>query len=232
MPSQLNFLQTTIGRKILTGITGIFLTLFLVVHLAGNLSLLAGDGGDSFNLYAKFLHDLGPLLYFAEIILIILFLTHAYIGISIYLRKRKARPEGYKYYNSQGGPSKQNLASKTMIYTGSILLVFLVLHILHFKYQAFSPETYFTTVGGSEMLDLSRHVEEAFLNPFIVLAYTFVMLMIGFHLKHGVWSSFISLGAGNPRKTALLYTFGTIVAILLSVGFLIIPIYIYFNGGI
>lgn len=232
MPSQLNFLQTTVGRKILTGVTGILLTLFLVAHLAGNLSLLAGDGGEAFNIYAKILHDLGPLLWFAEIILIILFVTHAYIGISIYLRKKKARPEDYKYYKSQGGPSKQNLASRTMIYTGSILLIFLVLHILHFKYQVFSPETYVTAYNGTEMVDLARHVEVAFLNEWIVLAYTFVMVLVGFHLKHGVWSAFISLGAGNPKKTALLYTFGTIVAIALAVGFLFIPIYIYLSGGI
>jgi succinate dehydrogenase / fumarate reductase cytochrome b subunit len=231
MPS-LNFFQTTIGRKVLTGITGIFLTLFLVAHLVGNFSLFVQDEGKSFNLYAEFLHSLGPLLWLAEIILIILFLLHAYIGISIYLGKKKARPEDYKYYKTQGGPSKQNLASKTMIYTGSVILLFVILHVLHFKYQAFSPETYYATYAGTEVRDLTRHVEEAFLNPWIVLAYTAVMIMIGFHLKHGVWSAFISLGVGNPKKTALLYTVGSIVAVLLSLGFLFIPIYIFLNGGV
>ncbi len=225
-------LQSSVGRKILTGITGIFLVIFLVVHLAGNLTLFAPDQGESFNLYAQFLHDLGPLLWIAEIILVVLFLLHAYIGISIYLRRKKARPENYHLYKSQGGPSKQNFASKSMAVTGVVLLIFVVLHILHFKYQAFSPETYYTTINGEEVKDLTRHVVEAFQNIWVVLAYTFVMLMVGVHLKHGVWSAFISLGAGNPKKTAVLYTIGTIVAVLLSLGFLFIPIYIYLNGGV
>lgn len=233
MPSPLNFLNTSVGRKYLTGITGIFLTLFLIGHLAGNLTLLIPDGGETFNMYAKALHDLGPLLWAVEIILIILFLTHAWIGISIFLRRKKARPEDYKYYQTAGGPSKQNAASKTMFITGSVILVFVVLHVLHFKYHAFSPETYTTMIGDTEVVDLSKHVVVAFSNIWIVLAYTAVMVFVGFHLKHGVWSAFISLGAGSPAKTALLYTIGTIVAILLSAGFLLLPIYIYLtNGGI
>jgi succinate dehydrogenase / fumarate reductase cytochrome b subunit len=229
--SSLKLLQTSVGRKILTGVTGILLTLFLVAHLAGNLTLFAPDGGQAFNLYADFLHNMGPVLIIFEIVLIILFLLHAYIGISIYRGRKKARPEDYKYYKSQGGPSKQDFASKTMIYTGLVILLFVVLHVLHFKYNFFIPhET--VVLEGNEMIDLAYHVEKAFLNPWITIAYTIVMVLIGLHLKHGVWSAFISLGAGNPRLTALLYTIGTVVAILLAAGFLIIPIYIFFNGGI
>lgn len=232
MSSLASALQTTIGRKILTGLTGIFLTLFLIAHLSGNLSLFAPDGGESFNRYAEFLHNLGPLLWIAEIILVILFVTHAYIGISIYLRKKKARPVDYKYYKSQGGPSKQNFASKSMLISGSVILLFVILHVMHFKYHLFSPETYMTTIDGKEVVDLAKHVEVAFLNPWIVAAYSFVMILIGVHLKHGVWSAFISLGSKNPKLTPLLYTIGGIIAILLAVGFLFIPIYIYFNGGL
>ncbi|AXJ00177.1 succinate dehydrogenase subunit C [Cyclonatronum proteinivorum] len=232
MASFSNLLQTTVGRKILTGVTGIFLTLFLVAHLAGNLSLFAGDGGEAFNLYAVFLHDLGPLLWIAEIILIILFALHAYLGIKIYLGKKKARPVDYSYYKSQGGPSKQNLASKTMLISGSVILLFVILHVLHFKYNFFMPQMTVANPGGGEMIDLAGHVEQAFLNPWITLAYTAVMLLIGVHLKHGVWSAFISLGAKNPKLVPLLYTVGGIVAALLAVGFLIIPVFIFFNGGL
>ncbi len=229
--SSLQLLQTSVGRKLLTGITGILLTLFLVAHLAGNLTLFAPDGGVAFNLYADFLHNLGPILIIFEIVLIVLFLLHAYIGISIYRGRKKARPENYTYYKSQGGPSKQDFASKTMIYTGLVILLFVVLHVLHFKYNFFIPhET--TTLEGREMIDLAYHVEKAFLNPWITIAYSVVMVLIGLHLKHGVWSAFISLGAGNPKLTALLYTIGIIVAILLAAGFLIIPIYIFLNGGL
>jgi len=232
MSSFTQALQTTIGRKILTGLTGIFLTLFLVVHLSGNLLLLSGDGGEAFNQYAHFLHGLGTLLYASEIILVILFLTHAYLGIAIYRNKKKARPVDYSYTKSQGGPSKQNLASRSMLITGSIVLLFVILHVMHFKYHLFSPGTYTTTHGGVEMDDLARHVSVAFSNPWIVAAYTFVMVLIGVHLKHGVWSAFISLGVKNPKITPALYTFGGIVAIVLAAGFLLLPIYIYFNGGV
>lgn len=232
MPSFSTALQTTIGRKILTGLTGIFLTLFLVAHLSGNLSLLAGDQGEAFNKYALFLHDLGPLLWLAEIILVALFLIHAYIGISIYINKKKARPVGYKSYKSQGGPSKQNFASTSMLITGGTVLIFVILHVLHFKYHVFSPQTYMTSYDGKEMVDLARHVEIAFTNPWIVLAYSAVMLMIGIHLKHGVWSAFISLGAKNPKLTPVLYTIGGVVALLLALGFLLLPTYIFFNGGL
>lgn len=225
-------LQTTIGRKILTGLTGIFLTLFLVAHLSGNLSLLLPDGGEAFNRYAEFLHNLGPLLWIAEIILVILFLTHAYIGISIYINKKKARPVNYSYYKSQGGPSKQNFASRSMLISGSIILLFVILHVMHFKYHLFSPETYMTSYDGAEMVDLAKHVEVAFLNPWIVAAYSFVMILIGVHLKHGVWSAFISLGAKNPKVTPVLYVIGGVVAVLLAAGFLLLPLYIYINGGL
>jgi len=232
MASFAHALQTTIGRKILTGLTGIFLTLFLVAHLSGNLSLLIPDGGEAFNRYADFLHGLGPLLWISEIILVILFLTHAYIGISIYINKKKARPVNYSLYKSQGGPSRQNIASRTMLISGSIILLFVILHVMHFKYHLFSPETYTTIIDGREVVDLARHVEVSFLNPWIVAAYSFVMILIGVHLKHGVWSAFISLGAKNPRITAMLYVIGGVVAVLLAAGFLLLPLYIYINGGL
>ncbi|MCH8557717.1 MAG: succinate dehydrogenase cytochrome b subunit [Balneolia bacterium] len=232
MASFANALQSQVGRKILTGLTGIFLTLFLVAHLSGNLSLLIPDGGEAFNRYADFLHDLGPLLWIAEIILVALFLIHAYIGISIYRNKKKARPVDYKYYKSQGGPSKQNFASKSMLISGSVILLFVILHVMHFKYHLFSPETYMTSYNGEEMVDLARHVEVAFLNPWIVAAYSFVMILIGVHLKHGVWSAFISLGAKNPKITPVLYVVGGVVAVLLAAGFLLLPLYIYINGGL
>lgn len=231
MPSLLHALQTSIGRKILTGITGIFLTLFLVVHLVGNLSLFSSNP-EAFNTYALFLHDLGGLLYFAEIILVIIFLLHAWIGISIYLRRRKTRPENYKVYKSTGEPSRQTLASKTMAVTGIVILVFTVIHLFTFKYGPGIAEGYVTYIDGHEVRDLKGLVNDVFQNEIYVFGYTAVMILIGFHLRHGIWSSIQSLGAMSPAMSPLIYLIGGLIALVLAAGFLILPIWIYITGGI
>jgi succinate dehydrogenase / fumarate reductase, cytochrome b subunit len=231
MPSLLHALQTTVGRKILTGITGIFLTLFLVVHLVGNLSLFS-DNPEAFNIYADFLHNLGGLLYIVEIILVIIFLLHAYIGISIYLRKRKARSSGYKVYNTSGLPSRQTLASRTMALTGVVLLVFTIIHLFTFKYGPGIAEGYVTYVDGQEIRDLRRLVNDVFQNEVYVIGYTIVMILVGLHLRHGIWSAMQSLGAMSPRMSPLIYIIGGVIALVLAIGFLILPIWIYITGGV
>jgi succinate dehydrogenase / fumarate reductase, cytochrome b subunit len=231
MPSLLHALQTTIGRKLLTGITGIFLTLFLVVHMAGNLSLFSSNP-EAFNAYTEFLHSFGALLYVVEIILVVLFLLHAYIGISIWLRKRKARPENYHLYKTSGEPSRQTLASRTMALTGVVLLVFTIVHLFTFKWGPGIAEGYVTYVNGQEVRDLKRLVNEVFQNEIYVIGYTVVMILVGFHLRHGVWSALQSLGAMSPKMSPVIYIIGTLIAIGLAAGFLVIPIWIYITGGV
>ncbi|MFU8858794.1 MAG: succinate dehydrogenase cytochrome b subunit [Cyclonatronaceae bacterium] len=231
MPSLLNALQTTVGRKILTGVTGIFLTLFLVVHLAGNFSLFSADP-EAFNAYTEFLHSLGRLLYIVEIILVIIFLLHAYIGISIWLRKRKARPEKYDVYKTSGEPSRQTLASRTMAITGVVILVFTIVHLFTFKWGPGIADGYVTYIDGQEVRDLKRLVNDVFQNEIYVIGYTAVMILIGFHLRHGVWSSLQSLGAMSPKMSPVIYIIGGLIALALAGGFLIVPIWIYITGGV
>ncbi len=121
MASLLKALKSQVGRKILTGITGIGLIIFIITHLLGNLTLF-GDA-QAFNEYTYALESLGWILYVLEAGLVVAFLLHAYLGISIWLKRRKARPEGYNTYNSKGGPSHQTWASKSMIFTGVVLLL-------------------------------------------------------------------------------------------------------------
>src|SRR6056297_1824517 len=127
MPSLLKAASSQVGRKILTGLTGIFLFIFIVFHLSGNLAIF-GDA-DAMNRYSMFLHSLGPLLWIARIGLLLAFLIHAWIGISIWWNKRKARPQKYEVYSSKGGPSKQSISSRSMAFTGIVLLIFVIIHL-------------------------------------------------------------------------------------------------------
>lgn len=226
MPSFLKALQSQVGRKFLTGITGIGLIIFIILHLVGNLQLFADT--NAFNIYTFKLESLGWLLYVLEAGLAVAFLLHAYLGVSIWWRRRKRLgPEGYKNFKSKGGPSHITWASKSMIFTGIVLLVFLVIHLDTFKFGA----TEMIEVQGQQMRDLKTLVIDTFQNPWYAFSYTIVMVLLGFHLGHGFWSAFTSLTMRHNKYSAIVYTIGIIFAVLMAVGFLFIPLYIYFTGG-
>jgi len=226
MPSLIKAAQSQIGRKWITGITGVGLMLFIVGHLVGNLKLF-GEA-QAFDKYTYFLENLGVLLYIVEIILLAFFLFHAYIGISIWWNRRKARPEGYHKYSTKGGPSKQSLSSKSMAFTGIVLLIFLVIHINHFKY---GDTATITLESGEQARALKDLVINTFVNPLWAFGYTFVMVLLGVHLGHGFWSAFTSLTVKSKKYSHLIHSIGIIFAIIMAVGFLFIPLYIYFTGG-
>ena len=216
---------SSIGRKLITGVTGLALILFIVGHLAGNLLLLMPTG-ELFNIYAHKLASLGVLLYVIEAGLTLFFLTHAYTGIQIARNKAKARPVKYEVYKTQGGKSKQNISSRSMIVTGIVLLVFLVLHLLHFKYGVY----HYTEIEGiGKVRDLYKTVVDYFANPLNVAFYVAVMILLGSHLRHGFWSALQSLGAMKPKFSNSIYGFGVILGFVISVGFLVIPIWLYVN---
>lgn len=225
MPSFIEALQSQVGRKILTGLTGVLLVLFIVFHLLGNLAVFGEP--DAMNSYSHFLHQLGPLLWIARIGLLLIFVVHAWIGISIWFGKRKARPHDYKVYSSKGGPSKQSLSSRSMAFTGVVLLIFVVFHVNTFALGDMAM----VTVDGVVMKDVKTLVLDTFANPFYAFGYTFVMLLLGAHLGHGIWSAFTSLTMSSPKMSAVVYTAGVIIAVILAIGFLFIPLYIYFAGG-
>lgn len=225
MPSFLDALKSQVGRKILTAVTGIGLIIFIIFHLIGNLALFGGV--HTFNQYTFTLEGLGWFLYVLEALLAIAFLLHAYVGISIWWNRRKARPEGYKKYQSKGGPSHMTWASRSMIFTGIVLLVFLVIHLDTFK---FADTDMVTLPSGDEARDLKALVIETFQKPVYAFGYTAVMILLGFHLGHGFWSSFTSLTMKHNKGSRIVYIIGIIFAILMAVGFLFIPLYIYLAG--
>ncbi|MEM8487159.1 MAG: succinate dehydrogenase cytochrome b subunit [Bacteroidota bacterium] len=222
---QQSILFSPIGKKVLTGITGLGLTLFVITHMLGNLSYFQGSA--AYNAYTEFLHSLGALLYVIEAGLVAVFVLHIVLGINIYLHKRKARKVGYKRFKTVGGASKQSMSSRSMIITGIILLVFLVVHLWSFKFGTY----YETTLDGQPVRDLARLVTEKFASPLYAFGYVAIMLLLALHLRHGVWSALQSLGAMNPRLTPLVYTLGALLGLLIAIGFLVLPLWIYFTGG-
>jgi succinate dehydrogenase / fumarate reductase cytochrome b subunit len=221
-------LENPIVRKLITGITGLGLTLFVLVHMLGNLSYFSPDP-DAYNKYSHTLLSLGPLLWAVEIGLLVVFAFHVYLGISITRRRKSARLVGYEMYESAGSPSLQTRASRSMIVTGLILLGFVVIHLWSFKYGPGVNEGYLVDVDGVQMRDLKRLLEEKFASPAYTFAYVAVMLLLAVHLRHGVWSALQSLGAMSPRLTPIVYTIGFLFGVGISVGFFVLPLYIYFG---
>ena len=225
--SALRSLASPVGRKVLTGITGLALVVFVIVHMLGNLTYL--QGGDAYNEYAHKLASYGIVLYILEIGLAAFFGLHAYIGINIWLRKRRARGGSYASYRSSGSPSRMSWASRSMILTGVVLLVFLVLHVIHFKFGPGMEEGYVAVVDGEPIRDLRRLMTEEFQSPLYAFGYPLVILLLGFHLRHGFWSALQSLSMTTPRLSKIFYPIGLLLGIIVGGGFVIVPLWIYFS---
>ena len=221
---------STVGRKILLAVTGLCLFGFIIVHLVGNLLLFVGP--EAFNAYAHKLMSLGPLLYLAELILVAIFLIHIVTAIAVTWNNWKARPERYEKSKNQGDPSRMTLSSRTMIWTGLVLFVFLIVHLITFKYGPGVEEGYVAMLGGEQVRDLYRLVAEWFSNGLYVAYYVVSMGLLGFHLRHGFWSAIQSLGGFHPKLTPVAYSFGVAAAVVLAVGFLALPIWFYLGGGV
>lgn len=220
------FAWSSVTKKLITGVTGILLTLFLIAHLTGNLLLYVGP--EAFNEYAYFLEHAGhgAMIYLFEAGLILFFIFHILAGISVARNKRAARTQGYVMVRDAGGPSRKSVSSRSMIVTGLIILLFVVIHVRMFK---FGDTGMVESAAGHEMKDLYTLVVLAFKDVPIMLFYTVVMVLIGLHLRHGVWSAFQSLGVTNPRLTPVIYVGGVALAAVLAVGFLLIPLVVFFG---
>lgn len=231
MPSLSAVVRSSVGKKFISGLTGLLLCGFVAGHLAGNLLLLVGR--DAFNEYAHFLETVGHgyLVYVAEVGLLAVFVFHAVSGVMVALDRRRARAVGYRKVGNAGGPSRKTLSSRSMIYTGLVLLVFVPVHVWMFKLGPGVAEGYASSIDGEPLRDLYRLVIEWFQNPGVVAAYVAVMLLLGTHLRHGFWSAFQSLGANNPKYMPLIHAIGIAFAILVAIGFLWLPVYLYLFAG-
>lgn len=219
----LQIYRSSIGKKLITGITGLGLVLFVGVHLVGNLLLFVGH--DAYNGYAHHLEALGPLLWTVETLLALVFGVHAIAGIHIFVDKLRARPEPYSTYTSRSEGSLQTLSSRTMILTGGVLAVFLIWHLLTFK---FGPR-YPTALEGQPVRDLARLVVEKFQQPTYAFGYSGVMALLGFHLRHGLWSALQSLGVLTRPIRLTVFGLSLLGAGAIAIGFMALPLCIYFG---
>ncbi|MEW6073009.1 MAG: succinate dehydrogenase cytochrome b subunit [Planctomycetota bacterium] len=209
-------LDSSVGKKILMGLTGILLVLFLLEHLAGNLFLYVPGGEEAFgpfDAYVDFFPRFGPLLPVAEVALGLLFAVHALYAIRITLANREARPTKYVVRNDRGA---KTIGSASMILTGLALLAFLVVHLLDFRFDAGFHGDHGRTVAAK----LAR--------PGRALFYLAIMAVLGVHLSHGAQSALQSLGIHHPRWTRFLRGLGIAVAVFFAVGFASFPIYYLF----
>lgn len=227
MPQFIKMIQSSIGKKIIMALTGLAMVGFLIEHLTGNL-LLFTENPEPYNKYAHTILSFGWLIIVAEVILIGVLVSHMFSAISITLGKKKARPVKYVKTGKAGGPSKKTFASSSMIWTGILTFIFIVIHLKTFK---FGPD-YSTTVDGERMRDLHTLVWGVFQNPIYVFWYVGTLAFLGFHLRHGFWSAFQSLGVNHPKFTPIIYTAALILALAIAVGFIGIPLWIFFRSSI
>ena len=215
MKKQIAILSSTIGRKLIMAATGVFLCSFLLVHLSGNLLLFKSDGGAAFNAYAHFMSTNG-VIRVLEVGLVLGFLFHIVDAVLLTKWNHNARPERYDSARTKGNGS---WTSRYMGLTGSILLLFLLIHL-----RTFLVEHRF--FGNSASLyDL---VQGAFANPLYVGLYVTAMFLLAFHLQHGFQSAFRTLGVTHRRYARLINACGLLFSLLVPAGFASVPLYFYF----
>ena len=211
----IEFLESSIGKKIMVALAGLLLCGFLITHLAGNLFLFVG--GAAFNRYAEILES-NPLLPLAEGGLVVLFLIHIVLSLRARLANAAARPIGYLTAADKGARTP---GSRTMAATGSLILLFIIVHVATIKYQ----------VGGAKGTTLFSHVTGWFANPLYAGFYVLALIGLGLHLAHGVQSAFQTFGVNHPRYTPMIKKAGLAFAALMALGFASMPIYFIFVGG-
>ncbi len=218
----MNLFTSTVGRKVLMAVTGLLLVLFITVHLLGNLSVFLG--ADGINAYAKHLHDLGPLVWVFRLVMLCLFAVHITFGIQLYMENRAATPEAYAIQKTL----VTTFSAKTMIYTGLIILVFLIYHLLHFTVQVTNPEisAHHLPLDAAMRPDVFSMVVLSFQKVFIAAIYIIGMIALGFHLAHGVSSWVQTFGLSTGPSQDKVRIIGKLLAIVYALAYIAIPLFI------
>ncbi len=217
----INFLTSSLGQKIIMSLTGLFLISFLLVHLVGNLQLLFNDGGEAFNVYAKFMTT-NPVIKFTSYGLYTGILLHAIQGIVIW--RVNVSKKGSRYAVAAKNTS---WAARKMGALGTIILVFILIHMYQYWFKMKLGLVDHIMIDGVEVKNLYALVYATYTNIFYVIFYVVSMIVIGLHLSHGFQSSFQSLGLNHKKYTPLIKILGTAYSVLVPLGFAVIPIVMY-----
>ena len=217
------FTGSSIGKKFIMAVTGSFLIIFLIIHLIGNLTLFLGP--EAFNGYVSTLDVVKPLIRVIELVLLAAFIFHIYNGLKLWLENKKANP---KKYVINVGSDNSTVFSRTMFLTGSIVFIFLVLHLATFFYRFnfYDPE------GFANHHQYFEIVVSFLSMTWYSILYIVAVLLLGFHLNHGFQSAFQTFGWTHKKYTPIVEKLGTLYAIVMAVGFASMPIYfLFFYGG-
>jgi len=205
--------QSSVGKKSIMAVSGILLVLFLFTHLLGNSTSFLGR--TSFNSYAEHLHSLGGLVYLFEICLLLVFGIHIFTGVVLYFENLKARPSRYNINKDDGDRS---WGSRTMPYTGLVIILFIIVHLANFHF----------TDKSVLVADLVRNLLS---KPPLAAFYIFSLICVALHVSHGFWSMFQSLGLNHPKYNGMIKTGALAFSILVGTVFILIPVLTVFSSG-
>ncbi len=214
---------SSVGKKIVMAITGLFLISFLVIHAGLNACIYAMDGGDMFNRAAHFMGS-HWVIRAMEIVLFAGILLHVFQGYALEAKNRSTRKQGYQVNLGERG---SKWYSRSMGLLGTLLLLFLVIHIKHFWVP--SRITGLQEVAGTDYHNLFAEMVEVFHNPIVVLIYVVGCISLAYHLMHGFTSAFRTLGVHNSRYVKLIRGIGNGFSILIPLLFASMPLAIHFG---
>lgn len=214
--------QTSIGKKVLMALTGLMLSGFLVGHLLGNLTIFFGR--DMINSYAHHLMELKPLLWVARISLLGLVTIHILTAICLTLKNKKARPVNYAKKENQ----TTSVGARTMAATGTVILAFIVFHLMHFTFRATHPDIS-NSLDERGYRDVFKMVVMSFQRPELAFGYVAALTLLFLHLSHGLWSLFQSLGLLGERSLPIAKKISCSVAWVLYLAYISIPLTCYFG---
>jgi succinate dehydrogenase cytochrome b subunit len=205
------FWDSANGKKAVMAVTGAMMFGFVLLHMAGNLQIF--EGPDQFNKYAQLLRTLPEALWAARFVLLAAVTAHTVAAVQLALRNRRARPVAY----SKKEAIASTYASRTMYWSGPIVLAFVIYHLLHFT---------FGLTGVPEFIegDVYHNVVNGFQNPLIAAWYVLAMLLLCLHLHHGISSMFQTLGIGHPRYTPWFKKAAALLAVVIFLGFISVPV--------
>jgi succinate dehydrogenase / fumarate reductase, cytochrome b subunit len=212
----------SVFKKVVMAVSGIIMVLFLIAHMVGNLHVF--QGAESFNDYSHWLRSFGEpalpprtLLTVIEIVLLVSVIAHMWSAISLWRQAKRARPQAYVTKKSV----VQTYASRTMRWGGVIIALFIVYHILDLTFGVANPD-------GTDSTPYDRLVA-SFQNPIATTVYVVTLILLGMHLRHGVWSATQTLGQSNRRRERSVNLFATAFATLLIAGYLVVPAAVVFG---
>lgn len=206
------FYNSSIGKKVTMSLTGLFLCTFLVEHLVGNLLLFRNDDGKMYQAYTEFLVG-NVVIRTIEIVLFASLVGHALSGVSVWFKNRSSRPQKYEVYRLKDNTP---LASRITMLTGSIVFLFLVIHLRTFFVGSRFAE---------EEPNMYEMIRTAFSSPTYSLFYVVALAFLAYHLKHGFQSAFQTLGLNNKKYTWLINAVAVIFWLLIPIGFASLPVY-------